>query len=312
LAKVLLSGACVCTKKKASLHRTFSYNHASLSNTFQVDCMNIVSLPHSNKFLYVEALDYPNAYDFNLPHRHDYFEVILIKESGGHQLIDFTKYELNKGTAFVVYPGQVHLLKRENAQGLVIQFRKDIFEYIFPVKHHLLYFKNPEMKLSNDTFEHIYDLSLRIEHLNRTENLSAIASHKPFSYLQIILLSLIENQESASHGEYNTFASSFLELLNLHLREKRKVSDYADMLSMNSERFTQLSKQAFGKTPLKLIHEELMLEIKRLILLNQFTLKEIAFELNFDSQANFSAFIKTSTGKTPTELQAELSSSMVL
>ncbi len=274
--------------------------------------MNIVSLPHSNKFLYVESLDYSNAYDFNLPHRHDYFEIILIKEGGGYQLIDFTKYELNKGAVYVVYPGQVHLLKRENAQGIVVQFRKDIFEYIFPVKHHLLYFQNPELMLSDDSFTHLYDLAMRIDRLNRTENLSAVAGHKPFSYLQIILLSLIENQEASSQTEHNAFAGGFLQLLHMNIKEKRKVSDYADMLSINGERFTQLCKQAFGKTPLKLIHEELMLEIKRLILLNQFTLKEIAFELNFDSQANFSAFIKTSTGKTPTELQSELAASMAL
>ncbi len=268
--------------------------------------MNIVSLPHSNKFLYVETLDYPNAYDFHSPHRHDYFEIILIKESGGHQLIDFTKYELNKGAAYVVYPGQIHLLKREKAQGLVVQFRKDIFEYIFPVKHHLLYFKNPELLLDEDTFAHLYDMALRIDRLNRTENLTAVASHKPFSYLQIILLSLIESRESSSQAEHNTFASGFLELLSTHIVQKRKVADFADMMSINTEKLTALCKQAFGKTPLKLIHEELLLEIKRLILLNQYTLKEIAFELNFDSQANFSAFIKTSTGKTPTELQAEL------
>lgn len=268
--------------------------------------MNVVSLPHSNKFLHVEALDYPNAYDFHKPHRHDYFEVIFIKESWGHQLIDFTKYELNKGSVYVVYPGQVHLLKRESAQGIVVQFRKDIFEYIFPVKHHLLYFQNPELVLSDDMFAHLYDLATRIDALNRMENLSAVSGHKPFSYLQIILLSLIENKEAHSHAEHNAFAGSFLELLNLHVRDKRKVADYADMLSINSERLTLLCKQAFGKTPLKLIHEELLLEIKRLILLNQSTLKEIAFELNFDSQANFSAFIKTSTGKTPTELQEEL------
>jgi AraC family transcriptional activator of pobA len=41
--------------------------------------MNLVTLPHPNNFLIVEPLDYPNPYDFKTPHRHDYFEIVLIK-----------------------------------------------------------------------------------------------------------------------------------------------------------------------------------------------------------------------------------------
>jgi AraC family transcriptional activator of pobA len=273
--------------------------------------MNIVSLPHSNKFLCVESLDYTNAYDFHSAHRHDYFEVILIKKSGGTQLIDFTKYELNEGSAFVVYPGQVHLLKRTTAEGIILQFRKDIFEYIFPIKHHLLYFRNPEMRLASEEFTHLYDLAGHIDKLNRKSDLSSVSSHKPFSYLQIILLSLLEHQNVTEERQHINFAGRFLELLNQQIKHKRKVRDFADMLSLNTERLTDLCKQSFGKTPLKLIHEELLLEIKRLILLNQFSLKEVAYELNFDSQANFSAFIKTATGKTPSELQQELQYAIV-
>jgi AraC family transcriptional regulator, transcriptional activator of pobA len=118
--------------------------------------MEIVSLPHPNKLLVIEPLDYPNTYDFGHPHRHDYFELILVKEGSGQQFIDFTSQELQPGKLFVVYPGQVHLLKRETAQGLLIQFRKDIFEFLFPLKHHYLYFHNPHLVLSSDDFTHIY------------------------------------------------------------------------------------------------------------------------------------------------------------
>ncbi|RYD87350.1 MAG: AraC family transcriptional regulator, partial [Sphingobacteriales bacterium] len=43
-----------------------------------------------------------------------------------------------------------------------------------------------------------------------------------------------------------------------------------------------------------------------LFLLSDLSLKEIAFELNFDSQANFSSFIKSRTGLTPSCLQASM------
>ena len=78
------------------------------------------------------------------------------------------------------------------------------------------------------------------------------------------------------------------------------------MLRVNPDKLTAICKSEFGKTPLKIIHEELLLEVKRLMILNEKSLKEIAFDLNFESQANFSSFVKTATGFTPSELQDEL------
>jgi len=46
-----------------------------------------------------------------------------------------------------------------------------------------------------------------------------------------------------------------------------------------------------------------LLEIRRLLLLNELSLKEIAYELNFDTQGNFNAFVKAKTQMTPKELQ---------
>src|SRR6218665_403465 len=114
--------------------------------------MNIVSLPHPNKFLVVESLDYPNSYNFHVPHRHNYFEIILIKKGGGEQLIDFNKTALESNTIYNIYPKQIHLLRREGAEGLIIQFKKEIFEFLFPVQHHFLYFNKPDIILSQEDF----------------------------------------------------------------------------------------------------------------------------------------------------------------
>jgi len=268
--------------------------------------MNIVSLPHPNKHLVIEPLDYPNVYDFHHPHRHDYFEIILVKEGTGHQFIDFTQYQLLSGEIYLVYPGQVHLLKREHANGLLIQFRKDIFEFIFPLQHHQFYFPDPQLRLSPEIFLHLYHLTEHIAGLQQQESLSVLSIHKAYSYLQIILISLMEQGGAKRVTEEGTFASRFLSLLHLHIKDKRKVGELADMMHLTTDKFTALCKQAFGKTPLKLIHEELILEIRRMMLLNQLSLKEIAYELNFDSPANFTAFIRSVMNKTPSELQQEI------
>ncbi len=268
--------------------------------------MHIVSLPHPNQFLIVEPLDYPNPYDFKMPHRHDYFEIILIRESGGEQLIDFVKTPLKAQSIYIIYPKQIHLLKREKAAGLILQFKKEIFEYIFPLQHHHLYFSQPEIALDKEQFGHLYQIAENILMLNNSPKLSSLSIYKSYSYLQIILISLIEFYRERSVQSVNNFAGKFLELISLHIKEKRKVADYAELMHITTDKLTALCKENFATTPLKLIHEELLLEIKRMMVLGKLSLKEIAYELNFDSTANFSSFIKTSTNKTPSELQALL------
>lgn len=265
-----------------------------------------VSLPHPNRLLVMELLDYANPYNFQRPHRHDYFELIFVTEGMGQQQIDFKCYEMQGGQLFTIYPGQVHLMQRGTAKGLIIQFRKTIFQFITPLKHYRLFFPNSVFELSNDEFAHLYDLGLRMMALLEKQQLSELSISKAYSYLQIILISLSEqySEKELVHGPPTVI--EFLSLLPQHIQTYKKVSDYCLLMNCNAEKLNLACKKRLGKTALELIHEELILEIRRYLLVGELSLKEIAFTLDFDSQANFSGFIKARTGLTPSQLQATI------
>lgn len=265
-----------------------------------------VSLPHPGRMLVIEPLDYENPYDFHKPHRHDYFEIILVKEGEGRQLIDFSEYTMLPGLIFTVYPGQVHHMHRNSAQGLLLQFRKDMFEFIQPLKHYDLYFPKPEFRPDTAGFAHLYDLCTRIHTLLSSTVLSSFSTLKAYSYLQIVLLSLCEMYDKDLSPGNEQVLGRFLSLLTTHSQTRMKVSEYCTMLGCSSDKLNQACKRTLGKTALELIHEELILEIRRLMLVSDLSLKEIAFELNFDSQANFSGFIKSHTGLSPSGLQQSI------
>lgn len=273
--------------------------------------MQPVSLPHPGKLLVIEPLDYSNPYDYHHPHRHDYFEIILVQSGIGRQFIDFKPYTMQHSQVFTVYPGQVHLMQRDTAQGLLIQFRKDIFEFIFPLKHYDLYFPEPVFDLNPETFTRLYSNTLSIMKLNQTAQLSPLSIYKAYSYLQIILITLTEHYSNKPNFQDGHLIVQFLSLVTQHINSKKKVADYCDILGCSPDKLTAACKNGIAKTPLKLIHEEAILEIRRLMLLNQLSLKEIAYTMNFDSQANFSAFIKTHTGHTPSGLQATICKNIV-
>jgi len=275
-------------------------------NLKELPLNDTVSLPHPNKLLIIEPLDYPNPYDFHHAHRHDYFEIILVKSGNGFQIIDFEPHDIHGGQLFTVYPGQVHLMERRTAQGMIIQFRKNIFEFIHPLKHSHLYFTEPAFNLDHETFSHIYNLTESIWQLLQKEELSPLSIHKAYSYLQIILITLTEQHSDNINLQGHQVVTQFISLLPQYIKSKKKVIEYCDLIGCSPDKLNLACKSGLGKTALKLIHEELLLEIRRLMLLNQLSLKEIAYELNFDSQANFSGFIKTSTGLTPSELQSSI------
>ncbi|MEG1019886.1 MAG: helix-turn-helix transcriptional regulator [Myroides sp.] len=265
-----------------------------------------VSLPNPNKLLMIESLDYTNPYDFQHPHRHDYFEIIFVSKGHGKQQIDFNTYQMEAGQLFMIYPGQIHLMQRDSAKGIIIQFRKNIFEFITPLKHYRLYFPNSAFNLPKETFNHLYDLAGHMQVLLQNKNLSNLATYKAYSYLQILLITLSEQYTDQQLVQGSQIITSFLSLLPHYIYSHKKVSEYCTLLNCSSEKLNSACRTTLGKSALELIHEELILEIRRLLLLGDQSLKEIAFLLNFDSQANFSGFIKSKTGLTPTELQTAI------
>jgi AraC family transcriptional activator of pobA len=266
--------------------------------------IDYVHLPDEGKLLEIQPLDYPNPYDYKQLHRHDYFEIIFIESGAGEQFIDFNKLPMTAGDIFIVYPGQVHLMKRQTAQGLVLQFRKNIFEHLHPLKHHNFYNQSPELHCDTATFQHLYDLSGRIQQILLQPASSALSLQKACSYLQVILISLLELQQARTGDNKTSFVlAQFISLITENIRQKRKVSEYAELMNCPPDKLNELCKKGLGKTALEIIHEELMLEIRRLLLLDELSLKEIAYELNFDTPGNFNAFVKTKTGMTPGRLQ---------
>jgi len=171
---------------------------------------DIVRLPHPNKMLVIEPIDYPNPYDYFRPHRHDYFEIILIQKGTGHQYIDFKRFEMRGGQLFNVYPGQVHIMHRNTAQGLLIQFRKDLFEFIRPLQHYHLYFIDPAFNPDPQAFSRLYSIAEQMAELLAKEDLSPLAIYKAYSYLEILLISLAEMRDDKISAGNGHLASRFL------------------------------------------------------------------------------------------------------
>ncbi len=90
-------------------------------------------------------------------------------------------------------------------------------------------------------------------------------------------------------------------LVEMHFREKHKVSEYADLLHLTPKSLSNLFSRYYNKSPLKVITERIILESKRLLDFSDKNINEIAFSVGFEEVSHFSKFFKTQVGLSPKE-----------
>jgi AraC-like DNA-binding protein len=98
-------------------------------------------------------------------------------------------------------------------------------------------------------------------------------------------------------------ANDFKLLVENHFIEKRTVHDYAEMLHISPKHLSEVVSDTFGRSPLQIIHDILLLEAKVQLGSTHRSISEIAYSLKFDDPPHFTHFIKKRTGLSPMELR---------
>ena len=101
-------------------------------------------------------------------------------------------------------------------------------------------------------------------------------------------------------------AKKFKILLEQKNLKQLKVNDYAKMLNVSAGHLSDLVKDHFGKTPSDLIQERMLLEIQRILLHSNDSIKEIANTLNFEDPSYFTRFFKKHTGQSPQDYRSTI------
>ncbi|NOQ24991.1 MAG: helix-turn-helix domain-containing protein [Bacteroidales bacterium] len=272
--------------------------------------MEIHSLKSNEFNLSVNEIDYQPTYDYSKIHRHTYFEIFLFeKAKGGKQIIDFNTYEIKDKTLYIVAPNQVHLLKRlKNENGIILQFTSEYLKTSIPSTPANLLFAlkaNPKTKLTlidYNTLLYSFQYLKKLYKSNEVYKNEKIAYFFSFTIFQI--LGVLQNKSNDLKKDNLTF--QFLLSAENHFVKNRNISEYARMLNISVTKLNKQIKKDLGKTPLQIIHELLIVEIKRLIIIEQLSHKEISNHLQFDSQSSYNRFVNKQLGCNPTELSKSL------
>lgn len=251
-------------------------------------------------------------YDFQKPHRHEYFEFFIFDTGGGSHFIDFIEYPIKAQSVHIVFPRQVHLVKRAAAaSGRVLICSRHFMNLLDSVFYSQLFSRNyqaPCLSLDTQTYAEIAYLLPRLEAELTTGG--SLAHQLCRNYLSIFFSQCIRHAPppgTTQQGHYTVrdwdIYMRFTELLDEHFADKQQVGFYAAALSVSPKVLNNAIRQAVGKTCAELVQERTLLEAKRLLLYTEESIKEIAFRLNFKDSSYFTRFFARMEDKTPKEFK---------
>lgn len=114
----------------------------------------------------------------------------------------------------------------------------------------------------------------------------------------------IENDHTVAKGKKMLF-DRFMNLLIKHHQHQRMVQFYADKLCITPKYLSTVVKEYSGKSPSDWISEYVIAEAKSLLHYSQLSPQDVAYRLNFPTQASFSKFFKQKTGSSPRKYSIE-------
>lgn len=102
---------------------------------------------------------------------------------------------------------------------------------------------------------------------------------------------------------------AFCTLLETHFSTQHQLAFYADALSCHEKTLNQTCRQYAGLTAKQFINQRILLESKRLLAYTKASVKEIAWQLDFEEATHFGKFFKKEMQKTPLAFRKEFQQS---
>jgi AraC-like DNA-binding protein len=244
------------------------------------------------------------------PHRHEFYTVLLVRKAQGTHYIDFNAYSFQSLQVFFVSPGQVHqVVENYQSFGHVIIFSTQFLvennippSFIKDLNLFNDYGHTPPLKLDENEFNTLNsfaDSMLDLYNQPIQFNEQAIGSFLQLFLIHCNNLCSLSEENSQKREAGNSILRNFRELVDEKYSTWHSTSDYAAKLNVTPDHLNRVVRTLVGKTAKEYIQSRIVTEAKRMIYFSDLSAKEIGYQLGFSEPANFSAFFKKKTGKSP-------------
>ncbi len=242
----------------------------------------------------------------------EFFTFIWVKEGLAEFIVDSIPVMLSEGQIIALTTAQ-HFQFLHGDDLVVYQFNREFY----CIKDHdkevscngLLFFgdhSTPIITLDpieSEKFDMLHKIFL--DELQTKDTIQAEMLRMLMARFIIKTTRIFKAHKGVTDSEKQTnLFRSFNQLVETHFRKEHSVSFYAEQLYKSpktlSNRFSR-----YGKSPLQIIHDRIVLEAKRLLYYTDKTAKEVAYELGFDDASHLSRLFKKQTGFSPSSFRQQ-------
>ncbi|MDR2275810.1 MAG: helix-turn-helix domain-containing protein [Sphingobacterium sp.] len=245
----------------------------------------------------IENFRSPNAYVF-----------ILFEKCSGTHTIDFITYEEENYQLHISYPEQIHSWDTmDGALGhKIIVSRKFAEKYLIEtIFLKSIVNKNPVIKLTQyECICLVQDFVKLASELAQPEVELEIVKLRALVIIMKINNLIGEKSKECSFNQKNhPSVRSYLLLVESFFKKQHTVAWYAKRLGIEPNYLNILCRKNLQISAKDVIHQRLILEVKRLLLGSDLSIKEISYLLGFSGTTFFSSYIKKHTGFSPKDLK---------
>jgi AraC family transcriptional activator of pobA len=248
------------------------------------------------------------------PHRHSFYMLALITNGTGKHEIDFTKYDVKKGSLFLLQPGQIHNWDlSHDVDGYIFFYSQEIYNLHFgnqKIEDYPFYqsvMSLPELILTENEVEKIkpfFDLMVAESQEDFPKK-----AEKLLNLLDCIHIEISRKYLSVSNHishSYNYKLQLLEQILEQHYKQQKLPSFYADNMNITLKHLNRICKETLNQTVTEIITNRIILEAKRLLVNPVKSINQIADELGFEDYSYFTRLFKKKNGITPSDFRKNL------
>ncbi len=244
-----------------------------------------------------------NHYKIEMPHRHDFTELLFFTKGGGYHEIDFISHEIFSNSIHLIPASSIHFLDRsKDSDGFTIAFDTQ-FLGTNPI-HRMVYPLGAEaviINLCQEKFEFILTITNILK--AQIEEQETYFKEKAFLLSMELLFTTIAKEIQGEFFRSNLDADSIVTKFKADVRKNvhnnYSVKNYADRLHITAKYLSEHLRVKTGKTAKQWILEILLISIKKQLINSDLSIKEIAFHHNFN-ESSLSKLFKKNVGFTMT------------
>lgn len=243
----------------------------------------------------------------NLPHKHDFYLIILFTKGSGTHEIDFETLPVEPGTLFILKPGQMHYWQlSDDIDGYVFFHSKEFYDKRFVTaslndfEFYSSFQNAPCIKLAGKPLQDLQSLMLDLVLENEgNEKLKWQKIHTLVTLIYITISRQYRPTYKIGSFVYLKRIRDFEELIESNFKRLRFTKQYARLLHISEKHLNRITKACLNKTSTQLIGDRILLEAKRMLMHSEYNVNQISEELGFSDTSYFIRFFKKNIGVTP-------------